>query len=129
MKNILKVTATIAKARKELAAEKHERWVNATVDRGIHLRFDEFVKQFTDFKTEDFSSGSYDYQVIASVNGVEVFAITTKEEYAEAFPDTLAPEQQRIQELEAEIESMKQSHDEMGLNEQPQPYKIGGELQ
>lgn len=53
-----------------------------------------------------------------------------KENHAEELSDAndaLAEKQQRIEDLESEIESMKQDWDELGLNEVPHIYNIGGE--
>lgn len=75
-------------------------------DHGMHVSFDAFVHAYQDFKVEERNDSQYPYKVTTSVYGVEVYAIASRKEFKDAFPDTKTPEELYIEELEAKVAQM-----------------------
>lgn len=112
MKDISRAASVIAKAREELEQLKKEegaRYYSATFESGIQMGFDEFVELFKDFdfETEQRNSLEYPYEVTTTIEGVEVFAIASENDYKEVFPEALTPQERYIKELEAKVAELQ----------------------
>ena len=106
MNRLRQVARIIRDAKVDIQKTEAKGIISIRLDDGVHVSFNDFMDAFKDFKVTERNDSQYPYKVNKLVLGVNIYAIASREQFKNAFPDAKTPQELYIEELEAKIAQM-----------------------